>query len=404
MKKFLKRSILVLLAALLLAQIPFIYRRYKTGRLAEKIAALNVSRTVRADETYKEYKGIIHAHTNIGGHSTGTFDEIIDAANANDLDFVLLTEHYSDKFDSSALTLNGIYGRTLFVGGHEADTADGDRFLLIPGSPETANFRNLTTPAFLDKVHSESRLAFVTYPEKFKSWHTAYDGIEVFSLHTNAKQMNPYLALFDLIWTYPAYPGLMLASGFKRPDANLQKFDEAASARKISLFAGSDAHSNIGFHLFGDDAGHKPINIKLDPYMMTFQLARLHVLIEKAKPFSRETLLEAIRAGHTFVGFDVLGDSTGFSFTAQHATGRSAMGVEVPSSPDLTLSVSAPLPARFVYYRNGVAVAGSADGPETTGRIIPNQPGIYRVEAYLDELGPPFDRTPWIMSNPIYVR
>ena len=136
MKKIVKRIFLVLLVLFLLAQIPFIYRRYQTGKLAEKIAQLDAQRTTFTDPNFKEYKGIIHAHTNIGGHSSGTFDELIAAANANDLDFVLMTEHVSDTVDTAALTLNGVYGKTLFVGGNEVETTDSDRFLLIPGGGE----------------------------------------------------------------------------------------------------------------------------------------------------------------------------------------------------------------------------------------------------------------------------
>jgi hypothetical protein len=32
------------------------------------------------------------------------------------------------------------------------------------------------------------------------------------------------------------------------------------------------------------------------------------------------------------------------------------------------------------------------------------EPGTYRVEVYRDDLGPPFDKMPWILSNPIYLR
>ena len=295
--KIVKRILLVLLVLLLLAQIPFIYRRYQTGKLAEKIAQLDAQRTAYQDPNFKEYKGIIHAHTNLGGHSTGSFDELIAAANANDLDFVLMTEHVSDTIDTAAQTLNGVYGKTLFIGGNELDTTDGDRFLLIPGGGEAAKARMSGTKAFLETAKSENKLALVTYPERFKSWDSQFDGIEVFSLHTAAKQMSWLTAVGDLFWTYPSYPELMMAKGFQRPDANLAKFDEIAAQRKISLFAGTDAHSNLGFHFFGDDAGNKIINIKLDPYETIFRMARMHVLIEKDKPFDRESLIEAIRVG-----------------------------------------------------------------------------------------------------------
>ncbi|MBC7899608.1 MAG: hypothetical protein H7070_06095 [Saprospiraceae bacterium] len=402
MKKFLKRFFLVLIVVIVLVQIPFIYRRYQTGKLAQKIGESQTQRIERAEHIFNEYKGIIHAHTSLGGHSTGGFDELIAAANSNDLDFVLMTEHWSNEFDTSALTLNGVYGKTLFVGGNEVDTADSDRFLMIPGSADAASFRNGPTTAFLEKTRSENKLAFVTYPEKLKSWDSNFDGIEVFSLHTSAKQINPFIGIFDLIWSYPAYPELTLASYFKRPDANLQKFDETAAKRKISLFAGTDAHSNIGFHLFGDDAGNKLINIKIDPYETIFRLARAHVLIEKDKQLTREHLIEALKTGRSFIGFDVFGESSGFSFVAESATGNHFMGDDALLSDGVRLKINSPNKARFVVFRNGEMINESADVSDLVLNVY--GPGAYRVEVYLDSLGPPFDKMPWIISNPIYVR
>ena len=404
--KTLKTILVAIIAIILLVQIPFIYRRYRTGNLADKIAELQSQRTVRENEGLNEYKGIIHAHTNLGGHSTGSFDELIAAANANGLDFVLMTEHYSESYDTSALTLNGVYGQTLFVGGNEIDTADSDRFLMIPGSHEAATLRNVPTNAVLEKLHSENRLAFVTYPEKLKSWDANFDGIEIFSLHTNAKTINPFTGLFDVIWSFPAYPELTFARYFKRPDTNLQKFDEIAARRKLSLFAGTDGHSNIGFHFFGDDAGNKLINFKIDDYETIFRLARAHIIIEKDKPMTRENLIDALKYGRSFIGFDVLGDTTGFSFTASGPQSNWQMGDEVPLSLDLKLTASAPLSARFVFYKNGEVVAESSESGEiaSTQQIGITESGTYRVEVYLDQLGSPFDKMPWIISNPIYVR
>jgi hypothetical protein len=402
--KIVKRILLVFLVLLVLAQIPFIYRRYQTGKLAQKIAELDAQRNPHADPNFKEYKGIIHAHTNLGGHSTGTFDELIAAANANDLDFVLMTEHYSDTFDTAAHTLNGVYGKTLFVGGNEIDTSDGDRFLLIPGGGEAAKSRMSDTPAFLEKARQENKLALVTYPEKFKSWDSRFDGIEVFSLHTAAKQMNWLTALGDLIWTYPSYPELMLAKSWNRPDSNLAKFDELASTRPISLFAGTDAHSNIGFHLFGDDAGNKMLEMKLDPYDSVFRMARVHVLIDKDIPLNPLSLIAAIGAGRYFIGFDAIGDSTGFAFSGQ-GFGNSdwiySMGEEVVGPIDTFIATAPIQGARLVAYRDGNVISESIKNQQFSFGV-PGK-GVYRVEVYRDDLGPPFDRMPWIISNPIYV-
>jgi len=402
MRKFLKKFFLIVLIVLLLIQIPFIYRRYQNGRLAEKINQLQSQRTVQQDPNYTEYKGIIHAHTSLGGHSTGTFDELIDGANASDLDFVIMTEHYTDQYDTSALTLNGVYGKTLFVGGNEIDTSDGDRFLMMPGGPDAASFSKMPTNVVLSTLHSENRLAFITYPEKFKSWNSDFDGDEVFSLHTNAKKMNPFLALFDLIWSYPAYPALTFATYFKRPDENLAKFDEIAAKRKVVFTAGTDAHSNIGFHLLGDDAGNKFINIKIDPYKTTFQLVRVHVLIDKNKPLTRESLIDALKMGHSFIGFDVLGDTSGFNFLAENDVETKIMGDDIALSQGVRLRVVSPIPARCVIFRNGEKYFESQETGEIS--LDAKESGTYRVELYLDQLGSPFDKMPWIISDPIYVK
>ncbi len=400
--KLWKKITLILLGILLLIQIPFIYRRFQIGNLAGKINALNSQRKEIDDSNFKDYKGIIHAHTFLGGHSSGHFDELIAGANANNLDFVLMTEHTAEQYDTSALTLNGVYGNTLFVGGQEANTISNDRFLLLPGSAESFADAKLETPQFLEKYHAQNKLAFVTYPEKFKSWDSNFDGVEVFSLHTNAKKANWFYALFDLIWSFPAYHELTIADYFQRPNENLQKFDEITAQKKSTLFSGSDAHSNIGFHLGGDDAGNKIINLKIDRYETIFRLVRTHVLLEKDKPLSRENLLDALKKGHAFIGFDVLSDTSRFSFSASSGAENKIQGDEIALAQGVKLKASAPLPARFIIFRNGAKVAEAGGNSEMD--FDAREAGTYRVEVYLDQLGRNFDKTPWIVSNPIYVK
>jgi len=402
--KIAKRIAIALIAVVVLLQLPFVYRRYQVGQLSGKIASLEAQRIQNTDQAYRDLKGIIHAHTSLGGHSHGSFDELIDAANANGLDFVLMTEHYSDKFDTAALTLNGVYGKTLFIGGNEIDTASNDRFLLIPGSPDAASFRKAPTPDVLARAHSENKLAYITYPERFNSWDTDFDGIEVFSIHTSAKERSKFTALFDLIWSFPAYPELTLARGFERPDANLQKFDEIAANRNISLFAGTDAHSNIGLHLLGDETGKEFLGFKIDPYVSSMRLAHMHILLPAGEEPTRETLQAALQKRHFFTGFDVLGDTSGFMFAAEN--GQTIMGDETAFAAGMVLKATAPLPARIVFYKNGqvVGVPSHSGEPLNYGSIAVDGPGVYRVEVYLDQLGAPFDKMPWILSNPIYIR
>ncbi len=399
------------------AQVPFVYRRHQIGQLGNKISLFGKLDPNRESfPGYTEYRGVMHVHTFLGGHSTGTFDELIKAANDNDLDFVVMTEHYDQNYDTSALTLNGKYGKTLFVNGQEVDTNDGGRFLMLPGSAESPAFAKLDSKTFLEKIHSEGRIAINNYPDRNRSGIAGFDGMEAYSLHINFKQANIFTAVGDILWSLGSYPEPMIASYLRRNDEYLGIYDRVASEQRLLLTAGADAHSNKGYYLASDDEGNRHFGFKLDPYETVFRIVRMHVLLESGTPQTRESIIEALRRGHAYVGFDVLGDTSGFRFWAEPSSGsvqppataggadagRRIMGDEIALGDGAKLSAAVPVPARMAVLRNGVKVAEFSESREFSLNV--SEPGTYRVEAYLDRLGEPFDKAPWIMSNPIYVR
>lgn len=344
----------------------------------------------------------MHVHTFLGGHSTGTFKELITAANANDLDFVVMTEHYEENYDTSALTLNGVYGKTLFINGQEVDTNDGGRFLLLPGSPESPAFNKLGSRTFLDKAHSEGRVAINNYPDRNRSGITGFDGMEAYSLHINLKRANLFTAIGDILWSFGSYPEATIASYLRPNRQYLQMYDRIAAEQRLLLTAGADAHSNKGYYLAADDEGNKHFGFKLDPYETVFRIVRMHVLLESGTPLTRGSIIEAFRMGHAFIGFDVLGNTSGFRFWAENGSDQRIMGDEIPLGSGIKLTAATPGPSRIVFLRNGAKAAEFSDVTEISLNIT--ETGTYRVEAYLDQLGEPFDQAPWIMSNPIYVR
>jgi len=400
-----KRKILIaLLGLIIVTQIPFAYRRYRLRRLRNTIQQLDAQRVgPPAESEFVDYQGVIHVHSSLGGHSTGNFAELIAAAKANQLDFVIMTEHPQQNFDTAAMTLNGAHAGVLFINGNEVATSNGDRLLLIPGSSEAVSAGTKTTQEIIDKQRSSGGLSLAAYPAESQSWQTtSVDGVEVYNLFTNTRGINPAVMFFDGLWSYGRYPELMFANFFARPTENLKRWDDAMtrSNRKLVATSGNDAHSNVGLSL-NDASGKQWLGVKLDPYERSFRTVRTHVLIKKDKALSRESLLEAIALGHCYVSFDIFGNAKGFSFTLNGAGPQKILGDEIEFIQGLSLKAAAPLNARFILLKDGTVLDQRAG---ITAEFPVSDAGTYRVEAYLDSLPAPVKGQPWIISNPIYVR
>ena len=400
-----KKFALLLLGVVVLSQLPFAWRRYRLGRLHTAIQQL-ATRRVRpqSDNAFRDYKGVIHVHSFLGGHSTGTFQAIIDAAKTDGLDFVIMTEHPAKDFDTAAATLKGTHGGVLFINGSEVVTANGDRLLLIPGDESAARANTTSTQEVIAQQKSRGGLAFVAYPTEFGSWQAnGYDGVEVYNLFTNARHFNPLIGFFDGIWSYRSYPDLMFANFYERPSQNLQSWDSASttSKRRLVAIAGNDAHANIGLSL-NDSSGKQLLGIKLDPYERSFRTVRTHVLIESNQGLTNETLAAAIAAGRCYLGFDLFGDSTGFNFTVQNKSETKFMGDEISLVDGMKLNVATPLAARIVLLRDGTKVQEESGASHKEFSVT--EPGAYRVEIYLPQLPKLVRDQPWIISNPIYIK
>ena len=409
-----KRLLLILLVLALLSQIPFAYRRYKLGRLHAAIQQLNSERVVtQANDGLAEFKGVVHVHSFLGGHSTGNFEEIIAAAKSNQLNFVVMTEHTSESLNTAAMTLKGMHAGVLFVNGNEVSGTNSDRLLLLPGDESEGAGKRSSTQEAIAKAKSKARLAFVAYPQEFKGWETTgYDGVEVYNVYTNARQINPLVMFFDGLWSYRSYPDLLFANFYQKPTENLKQWDEQINRKGERLVgtAGNDSHANVGISL-NDSTGKTLLGIKLDPYERSFRLVRLHVLAQDLSLLNGQfafpslddrRLLDAIAAGHCFIGFDLFGDTTGFRYTAHDGNEDRLMGDEIKLENEVRLTVSLPVTGRIVLLKDG-SVIHDDTGIRTKDYAV-TEKGSYRVEVYLPQLPKPAGDQPWIISNPIYVR
>jgi hypothetical protein len=400
-----KKIALVALGLLVISQVPFAYRRYRLGQLADAVAEVNAAReSTPAGDAFDEYAGVFHVHSSLGGHSPGRLEDIVRAAKSERLAFVVMTEHPSPLLDTATATLRGTHEGILFVGGSELAASNGGRLFAAPGvvpPPSNIPLQDLVT-----RAKTEGRLAVVGYPGEVTDWSLkGYDAVEVYNLYTNSKSINYATLFFDGLWSYRSYPDLLFARFYERPADALKRWDEvnASGASRVSALAGNDAHANVGFSL-GGQTGDKLLDFKLDPYERSFRVVRNHVLLERGSTLDEASLLKALRAGRSFFAFDLFGDSTGFRFTAENGTDTRVMGDEIrlPDAGAVRLTARSPVKCRTLFFRDGLAVGEVPDS--TRAELSVERAGVYRVEVYLDQLGPLLKGKPWIVSNPIFVR
>ncbi|MGB8506913.1 MAG: hypothetical protein WCD76_00775 [Pyrinomonadaceae bacterium] len=403
-----KKIVLLLVGIVILSQTPFIYRRYRLGRLHANIESLNAQRAAPSpDDPYVDYKGVIHVHSSLGGHSTGRFEDIVHAAHEDGLAFVVMTEHPSPYVNTAEATLKGLHDGILFLNGSEISAPEDVRLLVIPGiEPPDPSVNPFNAQQIITRAKGEGRLVFVAYPEQVRDWRlSGYDGVEIYNLYTNSKKVNYARLFFDGLWSYWSYPELLFATYYAKPAANVKRWDEinASGEMRAVAVAGNDAHANVGLS-FRQLTGTPILELKLDPYERSFSLVRNHVLLEKGQALDTATLMTALRDGHSFIAFDLFGDAGGFRFSAQSSSEKRLMGDEIklPAEGGVRLMASVPVKSRLVFFRDGQIVheEKNALGAE----LLAGEKGVYRVEVYLDQLGPPLDSAPWIISNPIYVR
>jgi len=396
-----RKILLLIFVLLLLIQIPFIYRRFELRRLSRAIDRLSTERKpVEPNPGYREYVGVIHVHSFLGGHSSGTFSDIISAAQANNLNFVVMTEHVEKDFDTAENTLKGLHGGVLFINGNEMSSTDGERVLVVPGNNRVVAKEGTTYSELISEATGNGSLTIAAYPNDLKSVEARFDALEIYNVYTNARSISPISTVFDVLWSHRTYPDLLFANFYERPDAAIQKWDELLTKRRISATAGNDAHANIGVSLV-DSSGKTLIGLQLDPYSTSFHLVRMHVLIPRDKELSSASVLEALKQGHSFIGFDIFGDTTGFRFEVESSGGTKLQGDEILFRSGTKLKVEVPLKARIVIRRDGQIVSDE-DGQFKKEFELKDK-GIYRVEAFLPALGG-VGTKPWIISNPIYVR
>ena len=346
-----------------------------------------------------ELTGVIHCHSTYSD-GTGTVPEIAAAAQANDLDYLLLTDH--DTLAAAERGEEGWHGSLLLLVGTEVSPYRRNHYLAF-GLAEPIDHKGLTPAQIVARVNEAGGFGFPAHPfsrgsERFKRggqgmpWDDleadGYTGIELWSFVTDtAERVNSIRDLLRFIAT----PQRFLDHP---PRRNLEEWDRLWRRRRCVGLGGVDAHQ-IGIRV------RNRVPLRLMAYERSFRHLRTHLLV--AEPLRHEldadraAVFGALRAGHAFLAVDSVAPAQGFRFWAEGEGSALTMGDEAGAG-HWTLRAQLPAPARARLLRDGTEVAG------TTGTTLEHRsegPGVYRVEAYRDARGR--ERT-WVLSNPIYLR
>jgi len=328
---------------------------------------------------------------------TGTVPQIAAAAARAGVDVVLLTDH--DSLEAKRRGEEGWHGPALVCVGEEVSPRGGNHFLAF-GVEEVVSWRGLDPRGIVEAVAAQGGFGFLAHPfsrgtgllrrdRPGMPWADLdsgeYTGLELWSMVTDTVESLPsvraalhFIAAPDRFLDGPA-PGA------------LARWDALTARRRVVAVGGIDAHQ-IGWRV----AGRVPL--RLMGYHRSFRYLRTHVLLDE--PFSgegaadRERVYAALRAGRCYLARDSLAPARGFAFRA----GEIDMGDEAPFAAGLVLEASAPRPCELRLIRDRREIA-STHG--TSLSHAAEEPGVYRVETYLEAHGRP--RT-WILSNPIYLR
>ena len=351
-----------------------------------------------------EYIVNLHMHTPYSD-GRGTHAEIAQAAIDAGIDAVIVTDH-----NVWVKGPEGYYGegdqKTLMLVGeevHDQTRKPQKNHMLIFGAGKELAYYAKDPQRLIDAVNDSGGVAFLAHPhdpaapafgESDLSWEDwdiqGYTGIELWNAMSEFKShlSGKLAAIF-----YAFNPPSIAHGPFK---IVLEKWDELLNrGQRVVAIGGSDAHAMIG--------RMGPITRVLFPYEFHFRAVNTHIFTPR--PFSGEAIIDsrfvidALRKGRAFVGYDLPMSTRGFRFTAQGLGTEAWMGDEIPAENGVTLQIKLPIRTECNLLKNGKVIKTWQDREANT--YITTDPGVYRVEVFIFYRG---KRRSWICSNPIYVR
>jgi hypothetical protein len=350
-----------------------------------------------------ESKFCLHIHTK---YSDGNADheELINVARKAELDGIITTDHNIWVEGIDRFYGDGKNRIMLLVGEEVHDRGlvpPGNHMLVIGQTKELSPYAP-EPQRLIDQVKLGNGLSFIAHPiedplvrfnEKAFSWRNwevkDFSGIELWNQMSEFKSVSQDLSSAVI---HALFPKRMSLGPLEK---TLELWDELITTRnrRIVAVGGVDAHQlekKIGI-----------LKLKLYPYLHHFRSVRTHILTSEPlnKNFleAKRQVLDALRQGHCFVGYDIPAPTDGFRFSVNNDEGQFMMGDEVKVTGGLTFQIRLPYKNLCRFYKDGKLV-NEWNNREVCTHIT-TEPGVYRVESFIPYKG---KLRGWIFSNPIY--
>ncbi len=346
----------------------------------------------------------VHMHTTYSdGHATHA--QIAASALKAGLDAFIVTDHN--------IYVNGLDGyyqengkRVLLLVGeevHDPLRQPQKNHTLVFGAGREMCMYGADPQTLINHVIQADGLAFLAHPfekalpqfgEEDISWVNwevqGFTGLELWNGLSELK--NVIHSYLDAIF-YAFFPQFIARGPLA---AAIQKWDAlTAQGKRVVAIGGADAHC-LEAHL-------GPIRRKLFPYEFHFRCINNHLLVPELLTGNlitdRKMVINALRLGHFYIGYDLPAPTQGFTFLAKGRDCTANMGDEIKLKDGVTLQIHLPALVECRLIKDG-EVLKEWNGREILTYLV-NQPGVYRVECYIQYLG---RRRAWIFSNPIYLR
>lgn len=352
-------------------------------------------------DTYREYAGNLHTHS-IYSDGNATHKEIAQAAAAAGLNFVIVTDHNVHTED-----VERYHGRTLLLVGEEAHNVQRrpqtSHLLVFGTEQEIAPYTFGSNETLIRTVLERGGFCYIAHPVEKSSpigqelaaipwidWPPieGISGLEIWNYMSEFK---------GLLWSKPIalIYGLRPEWGIRGPyRKTLKLWDELLNkGQRLAALGGADAH--------GTSYQWGPIKRTLFPYEYLFRCVNTHILTQGplTGELTRDKVLiyEALRAGRTWVGYDLPHTTRGFRFVARSGATQATVGEELRRLGAVDLEVDVPARSEIRLLKDGKLLHRTFG---TQIRQISTEPGIYRVEAYRRFKG---RKVGWIFSSPIYI-